>query len=105
MIKKEKQEIAIQGSSWEKVTRDKISDVISKLANVCTQMAVDTGKYKFSELYPSGPSFFLNKIQNFDSCTQTAVCTSQKEIRNDNIVINLISFLKNGKKIKNMISR
>ena len=84
MIKKEKQEIAIQGSSWEKVTREKISDVISKLANVCTQMDIRffTWKYKFSEMYPSGPSIFHNEIQNIDSCTQTAVCISQKEIRN-----------------------
>ena len=84
MIKKENQEIAVQGSNWDKVTREKISNAISKLANVCTQMAIRffTGKYKFSELYRSGPSFFHNEIQNFDSCTQTAVCISQKEIRN-----------------------
>ena len=37
---------------------------------------------KLWTLYPSGHSLFYNEIDNFESCTQTSIRISHKEIRN-----------------------
>ena len=67
-------------------------------------------------MHPNGPLFFYNKIQNFESCTHTTICISLWQIEMvvwvqlskfciSLYIMNLVSFLKNGEKIENMISR
>ena len=50
MINREKQEIAVQGSSWKKVSREKISETIRKLTHpfifTATTMAKVEGEMK-----------------------------------------------------------
>ena len=58
-----------------------------------------TTKYKILKTAPKRTFvFFCNEIENFESCTQTAIRISHKEIRNLTFIINLDLFLKIGKK-------
>ena len=61
-----------------------------------------TAKYENLHLHSNGNSVFYNKIHCFGICTQTTIRSSHKEIWNL-FIINLVSFLKNGEKIKNML--
>ena len=86
--------------------------------NACTQTAIRffTVKYKISKvdtnghpcifqgntnfwkLYPNDHSFFYNEIQNFESCTETAISVSIKEILNLTIY-HQFSFVSQKRKI------
>ena len=58
------------------------------------------GNIKFWKLHPHSYSFFYNEIQNFESCTQTAICISLKEIQNLTIYHQLIFVSQKQKKLK-----
>ena len=57
-----------------------------------------TTKHNILKTAPKLPLVFYNKIENFESSTQTAIRISLKEIRNLTIYHNLVWFLKNRKK-------
>ena len=60
---------------------------------------------KFWKLHPNSHSFFYNEMQNSESCTQTAIHDSLKEIRNVTIYHQFSFVSQKQKKIKNMILR
>ena len=66
-----------------------------------------TTKDKILKTAPKRPFVFYNEIQNFESCTQTAIRISHKEIQNLTIYHQFFSSFVSQKleKNKNMISR